>query len=169
MSYVIIVFGPIPSFQILFFRVLLGRLRVVGGGCCFRGGLGGCGFKFKSPAFLYPLLVFSFALLWLLFVSALFCRGLLCLVRSYLASTSACLCRVLTSTKAGLCACKTRPNKTEQALCYVDAVLALVKGTGLATCRVATHAQAVSILRGGRDLYVLKYEPVARLDAEREP
>ena len=59
-------------------------------------------------------------------------------------------------------------GKKQQAL-YVDAVLALVKGTGLAICRVATHAQAVSTLRGGRDLHVLKYEPVARLDAEREP
>ena len=143
-------------------------MRGEGGGglCSWRGGEKG--FKFKSPAFLYPRLVISFALLCFLVVSALFCRGLLCLVRSSLASTSACLCRVLTSTKAGLCACKTRPNKTEQAL-YVDAVLALVKGTGLATCRVATHAQAVSTLRGGRDLHVLKYEPVARLDAEREP
>ncbi len=144
--------------------------QVEGGGwwVLFSRGACECGFKFKSPSFLYSLLVFSFALLWLLFVSAWFFRGLLCLVRSYLASTLACLCRVLASTKARLCACKTRPNKTEQAL-YVDAVLALVKGTGLATCRVATHTQAVSTLRGGRDLHVLKYEPVARLDAEREP
>ena len=130
-------------------------------GVVFAAGLGGVDSNLNPPPFCIPSL-FSLS-------HSLFCRGLLCLVRSYLASTLACLCRVLTSTKAGLCACKTSPNKTEQALCYVDAVLAPVKGTGLATCRVATHAQAVSTLRGGRDLYVLKNEPVARLDAEREP
>ena len=167
MSYVIFVFGPIPSFQILFFIVLWGRVRVVVGGCCVRGGLVRLDSNLNPPPFCIRL-VFSFALLWLFFVSALFCRGLLCLVRSSLASTWAFICRVLTSTKEGWCACKTRPNKTQQAL-YVDAVLALVKGTGLAICRVATHAQAVSTLRDGRNLHVLQYEPVARLDAEREP
>jgi hypothetical protein len=101
-----------------------------------------------------------------LFVSALFCRGLLCLVWSSLASTWAFLYRVRTSTKEGSCDGKTIPNKKQQAL---DAVSALVKGMELAICRVATHVIAVSTLRGGCDLHFPVKENVARPWTEREP
>ena len=164
MSYVIFVFGPIPSFQIPFISVLRGSVRVVVvGGLCSRGA-GGDGFKFKSPAL--SLLLFRTLVIALWIRPP--CFAVACSVLFGLRLPAHKPSFVETSSKEGFSACKTGPNKTQQAL-YVDAVLALVKGTGLAICRVATHAQAVSTLRGGRDLHVLQYEPVARLDAEREP